>query len=366
MATKGEYLINEETAPPVAGVRRAFGVMFDPASAASRRGIVDSGLRYEIQLTRGGRVRFRAEGLDWAEVVPANSPNGPPVMLSFNEDRDGLPLPGVRFEMIAVGRGRILAKERITGRLFHLVMNDLFKTYPRPSLGAIASAGNRQPPDTAVPGNYFKLDPEFFSTTGSSPSFPAALAESYNRHPASLRFPLFRLLLSAQLLDATVITQCPREWHLIDARSPLSIIGPEDLQITDDDFRAVMDRATIASILRENQGSLNSVAAFIDTWVRAGIDEVLLQTGFSATRNGARTFLENKGLGWLLDFTDKAMSLPAMVARFFLEWLDDNVAVSLRRDLSARVVELLIDALSRVIRSCLRSILDRGCRTPLG
>ena len=31
--------------------------------------------------------------------------------------------------MIAVGRGRILAKEAGTDRIFHLVMDELFRTY---------------------------------------------------------------------------------------------------------------------------------------------------------------------------------------------------------------------------------------------
>ncbi|MFZ1221004.1 MAG: hypothetical protein WAO00_17050, partial [Chthoniobacterales bacterium] len=91
--------------------------------------------------------------------------------------------------------------------------------------------------DPPVPGSYWKLDPEFFVSGASAITSPPELDRDYSRHPASLRFPVFREVLKLEAVDAMLVLQRPRVWYLIDARSPLMITGPDDLRIQEADFK---------------------------------------------------------------------------------------------------------------------------------
>jgi hypothetical protein len=244
MAGKGEYRLVLET--PIRQIEsrpRGYGVMFNPSSSRSRLRVMDSGRRYEILLTVSGMVNYSVDGVAWHSIQPTPDPcTGiiPSAFISYNEFRAGAAVqPEPRFDMIAVGRGRILAKERGSDRLFHLVMDEIFRTHRVVGKDCkLYSNDPDRPEDPPVPGSYWKLDPEFF-VSGGGGTTPPELDRDYSRHPASLRFPVFREVLKLDAVDAMLVLQRPRVWYLIDARSPLMITGPDDLRITEADFQTV-------------------------------------------------------------------------------------------------------------------------------
>lgn len=242
---RGEYELKVETAfQQVTSVPRRHGVMFNPASSRSRLRIVDGGRRYEVQLTEGGEVQYRVEdGAPWQPIAPRPDPitgQTPPPFLSYDQKRAGEAIPAVRFDMIAVGRGRILAKEAGTDRIFHLVMDELFRTHQvrGKDFTEDVQVGCRSQ-DPAVPGTYLKLDPEFFVREEGGNPVPPEATRDYAMHPASLRFWAFSELLASEVADVALVMHRPRVWYQLDARSPLAIVGPEDFHFTEEDLRVV-------------------------------------------------------------------------------------------------------------------------------
>lgn len=135
MPSPGDYII--ETATKYQSVStngRWYGVTFNPAASTSRLKIVDSGKRYDVKLEAGvvkisvdGGATFQAIG----QQFDACTGNLLPAFISYNRKRSGEELKDSdtpKFDSIAVGRGRILAKEVGTDRLFHLVLDELFGT----------------------------------------------------------------------------------------------------------------------------------------------------------------------------------------------------------------------------------------------
>src|SRR5712671_3511945 len=131
---RGDYLLVTDTPfQSVTSHPRRYGVMFNPSSSRSRLHIVDSGRRYGVQLLDDGTVQYSVDGdVTWHEIRPLPDPctgRVLPAFLSHDEKRAGQPLDRVRFDIIAVGRGRVLAKEAGTDRIFHLTLDELFRTH---------------------------------------------------------------------------------------------------------------------------------------------------------------------------------------------------------------------------------------------
>jgi hypothetical protein len=357
VASRGEYSIVPRRPRAIAGERREHAETFNPAASRSRFGITDSGVRYEVRLDRAGRAHYRTHGQPWRLIAPPG--NVSPVFWSFHDVRRGRRLQDVRFEMIAAGRGRCIAKERGTERVFHLVMDELFRTYPprtkRPRLGL-------RPPDPPVPGNYWKLDPEFFQAASTSPTVPDDLLRAYNRHPASLRFPLFRLVLAREIVDGTIVVQRPREWHLIDGRSPhaawaLSDLNP--LRFTAADYRSAVSVATlrpaIRDVLRAVQAALSTpggrrAADSVAEWSVDALDAALAaadETALTQVILSAFPRIPRAVRPLLRTWVRLAVrSLVGVVQT----WTRDDLATTIRDEIVDQFVETAASGLARGLR----------------
>src|SRR5205085_2751728 len=124
---------NHVPAQSVTGPARRDGVMFNPCSSRSRLRIVDSGRRYGVRLRPEGVVEYSIDGdKTWLPLDPLKDPCSDrqlPRFVSNDELRTGTELTNVTFDMIAVGRGRIIGKETGTDRIFHVYMDELFRTF---------------------------------------------------------------------------------------------------------------------------------------------------------------------------------------------------------------------------------------------
>lgn len=253
-AKRGEYRIDsDESARRVTAYSRRYGVTFSPSASGSRFGVTDSGRRYEVRL-RNGNVEIKSSGSRWQAPGAAPDPgNGLPAPwgVSYLNVRAGEPLERVPFDMIAVGRGRILAKEEGTDRIFHLQIDELFRTRPR--RGNQGLRPGLVGGDRIVPANYFKLDPGFF-VPADADGFPVPpeLQQDYAGHPASLRFPLFEESMKAETSDGMVVTVQSGVWHLIDSRSPLVIFDLDDLKsIGDAELREVATESRLREVIEQ-------------------------------------------------------------------------------------------------------------------
>ena len=218
----------------IAGRTREYGVTFSPSTSRSRLHFTDSGTRYEVHLTRSGRVQIRKEDTsNWSDLMPGNdavSQEALPIGITHQRRRLGEAMTSLpRFDMIAVGRGRILARAADTDQFFHLKLDELFRTSVlRSENGQDIRVRGQDPP---VPSTYLKLDPEFYSPGNRASGSPIELRRDYGRHPASLRFGLFNwmMTLGSDALDLTVVAMKPRVWYELDSRPPLKVFDFDDL-----------------------------------------------------------------------------------------------------------------------------------------
>lgn len=157
--------------------------------------------------------------------------------------------------MIVASRGRLLAKEAGTDRIFHMVLDELFRTSQSSVRQNIPGVQTRPARfsvlgDPPVPSSYLKLDPEFF-TTGLGFNVPGAFDADYANHPASLRFKLFGELMRAETSDMMCVMMAPLTWYLLDTRSPLKIFDIEDLHcIGDDELKEVATKERIKAVIQ--------------------------------------------------------------------------------------------------------------------
>jgi len=276
-ARRGEYrMVEVEAERQVAAHPRGRGVTFSPSASTSRFGVTDSGRRYEVRL-RNGIVQINSGDSGWQGLraaIGADSEPSQPWGLSYLRSRTGKRLEPVPFDMIAVGRGRILAKEEGKDRFYHVQIDELFRTRPqsrRPKRGR----AELPPPDPVVPANYFKLYPDFFTPAdGSAFPIPPELEADYSGHPASLRFPLFVESMRAETSDGMVVPVHSGVWHLIDSRSPLIVFDLDDLKwIGDTELREVATRDRIRQILGQiYEGKRGAIEAGIAKNIRDVVD----------------------------------------------------------------------------------------------
>jgi hypothetical protein len=327
----GEYRLTPNQARPVGSVPRRFGVMFSPSSSTSRFGIVDSGQRYEIQLDNAGHVSYSTDGgTTWNPIMPTADPDtgiSPPAFLSFDDKRAGEAESEQRFDMLAVGRGRILAKQAGTDRLYHLVMDPLFRTAHVTGTDYDMRASGPGAPDPVVPAGYLKLDPEFYVQAATSPRVPPQALRNYGGHPASLRFPAFRELLQLGIADVALVLQHPRVWYAVDNRSPMSVIGPDDLKINDGDLRIELTQSALQAIALElyNQKRAGTLTA-IRNMIVAGVMGGYAAAGSAPFTTAVRNAIGAKVPGWLMGIISAITGIFDSIARAVLSAVGGMIA----------------------------------------
>ena len=260
---KGDYsLFDNVPFQSVTSLGRRYGVMFNPSSSNSRLRIIDGGQRYACRLRPAdGAVEYSTDdGATWQLITPFADPctgTKQPAMVTHERLRVGEELTGIQFDMIAVGRGRIIAKEKGTDRLFHVYIDELFRTsFALCNLGEGPAGPNPNPPvpeeggDAPVPPFNMKLDPEYFTTGVPTLIVPPEGTREYANHPGSLRLPVFNQLLELKVADVMLVLERARTWYLKDTRSQLAITSFDDLKFSEADLVAVFTPAVINSILQ--------------------------------------------------------------------------------------------------------------------
>src|SRR5687768_15676936 len=249
---KGDYkLFNNVDFQFVTAPARRYGVMFNPGSSLSRFRIRDSGRRYSFRLRPDGRVEYSIDGdVNWNFITPLNDPctNQPfPNFISHENNRIGEALNDIVFDQIAVGRGRIIGKEAGTDRLFHLYIDEMFRTFHRDCNPR--ERGTVLDEDVPVPPFNMKVDPEYFTDDAPTLIVPPEGTRNYSNHPASLRLPVFNELIELGISDVMLVLERARTWYLKDTRSQLAIVTQDDLGFGDQDLKEVFTMEAIVSIL---------------------------------------------------------------------------------------------------------------------
>lgn len=256
---KGDYvLFNNVPFQSVTSYARRHGVMFNPSSPSSRLNIIDAGQRYACRLRTDGAVEYSTDaGTTWQGITSFSDPcTGQkwPAILSHERRRTGEQLDNIKFDMIAVGRGRIIAKEKDTDRLFHVYMDEMFRTG-----FALCNLGEQPGPDplppvpeeggdAPVPPFNMKLDPEYFTTDPPTLIVPPQGTRDYADHPGSLRLPVFNQILELDVADVMLVFERARTWYLKDTRSQMAITSFDDFKFNEADLVAVFTPEVINSI----------------------------------------------------------------------------------------------------------------------
>ena len=278
--SKGDYnLFDNVPFQAVSSLARRYGVMFNPSSSRSRLRIRDSGRRYSVRLRQDdGKVEYSIDGeASWKLITPLTDPctNQPfPNFITHVNKRIGETLNNITFDMIAVGRGRIIGKETGTDRLFHLYIDEMFRSQfvhcntGENSLPIDHADGDSVPnindlKDVAVPPFNMKLDPEYFTENPPSLIVPPAATRNYFNHPASLRLPVFNQLLELDVSDVMLVLERARTWYLKDTRSQLAITAMEDFAFSDQDLADVFTEQAIHDILQSLKDAAGEMS---DNW----------------------------------------------------------------------------------------------------
>ena len=380
---KGDYIIfnnvpfQSVTAPP-----RRYGVMFNPNSSRSRLRIIDAGRRYAVRLATDGTVEYSIDGeTSWNPIDPLTDPcTGQqfPLFISHENVRTGEPLNGVLFDMLAVGRGRIIGKEAGTDRLFHLYIDEMFRTFLREcNPGEPGQTLDEDPP---IPPFNMKIDPEYFTVDPPTMIVPPEGTRNYSNHPASLRLPVFNQLLEVDVADVMLVLERARTWYLKDIRSQLDIRAQEDFGFSEADLNDVFSQPLLKQILEaiKNAGfelSDNPATDFL-IWLLADTEKLshewhdkLVEEGYAAL-----IFPAYVALGILLwggreskAFKPKAggeirIDLPAL-KNFFANPTDNQAAAEFLNE----AMSLLGDAVSQLMLRSRRAALERyGARPDVG
>lgn len=208
-----------------AAAARSFVLGSDLRVADLRSPYVEEGQHVEYRLTLGG-VAEQAVGaaqpaplvFDPMELPPFATPAGRGALAaSYDRRRLGdWPAPPA-LDMIAAGGDRYLAKAAGVDRIFVGVVAD---PYVHP-VGGVR---------LLLPQTYFKLDPELGVDGAKTADLLAhvRIPGDDERHPATERFPLFRLMFSVGALQTFGLVETmdarfpPHVWHEVDLRPPRS------------------------------------------------------------------------------------------------------------------------------------------------
>ena len=145
-----------------------------------------------------------------------------------------------------------------------------------------------------------------------------------------------------------LVLQQPRVWYLVDARSPLMIVGPDELRVSDADFGDIFTEG-------ENREILESIFEAYKTssrWRVRGRSEQELRTAFaSITTAQLRGLVEGEIRGWAGDWV-------ADVAIEVFRGLLDSIINDVRQWLQ----DVAAPSCSPIDRRCHRSRADQPAR----
>jgi hypothetical protein len=333
MPSRGDYAIaNEVTERAVECMPRRTAVTFSACGSPSRMLIVDGGKHYQARLADGVCELSEDEGSTWHPLQ---------TFVSFDRLRAGEQLKDVRFDMIAAGGGRLVAKQRDIDRVWHLKLDHLFRTRAEGAVNPF-----KDPP---VPGNYFKLDPEFFTTSPPSLRVPPELEQDYCGHPASLRFKAFAQLLQLGQSDMMVVMTEPRTWYLVDVRSPLQIMSVQDFEgICDEDFQDVLTKARIREVIEDFLSEArDDIAAFAKSLVHDIVDpDVIAPPLRQVVTLAALSLVIAAAVGPVLGaIGGAALAVANLLTGGLLKQFAEGLAREVRAWILANVVDAIIDAI---------------------
>ncbi len=314
---KGDYtLFDNVPFQSVTAHARRYGVMFNPSSSRSRLRLRDSGKRYRVRLTSLGKVEYRTDSdADWKTITPLKdicTQQPFPAFISHEKLRIGEPLSDIVFDQIAVGRGRIIGKEAGTDRLFHLYIDELFRSWNvqcNPEERAMPIDDDDGVPsfndltDISVPPFNMKVDPECFIDGPPSVIVPPEGTRDFKNHPGSLRLPVFNELLDSGISDVMLVLERARTWYLKDTRSQLSIVSQDDLAFSDQDLIDVFTDDAIFSVLESVREAVRkqNPGSFLIDWL-VNIDELAGEwsSQIALQGSGGMIFPAYLGFGFLL------------------------------------------------------------------
>ena len=197
--------------------------LFDGGAANPQLRYRDSGKRYDFTIARGSVTVQPPPRKATSIRDPSRQVDALTEAVSYNRLRRGESIPVPAFDLIAANGGRVFCKEQGVDRFYFAVIDHEF-IHATPERGPFS-----------VPGSYFKVDPEFNTQGAQTGDLTAHLDGAFGRHPATMRFPLFRFALGLKLAAGMVVAARRGAWHLIDARP--SSLNPVD---TENAFQKVL------------------------------------------------------------------------------------------------------------------------------
>lgn len=174
---------------------------FDAGRAGARFLYRDSGKRYAFRLTNG--VLEFSPGVKGKTRIDTR--------VSFRNRRIGESEIAPRFDLIAASGGRLFAKEQGADRFYVALVDEGY-------VHAGASGG-----EFAVPSSALVLDPEFNRAGASLAQLTQPLDmefHDFGAHPATERWPAYRLLLTYGLSDVMLVRVPRLTWMQLDPRPP--------------------------------------------------------------------------------------------------------------------------------------------------
>jgi hypothetical protein len=160
----------------------------------------DTGKRYAYELVDGA-----------LRLVPAVAGvSGIASRISFRERRAGETAPAPRFDLLAASGGRVFAKEQGFDRFYFAIVDEGYVH------GSAAG-------EFAVPSSALVIDPEFNRATPDAGALTRPLDmefHDFEGHPATERWPAYRLLLTYGLADVMLVRVPRLTWLQLDPRPP--------------------------------------------------------------------------------------------------------------------------------------------------
>ena len=290
-------------------------------------------------------------------TVGSRTGQTPDPFLSYDHLRGGEPLAPVAFDMIAVGRGRILAKEAGTDRIFHLVMDELFRTY---RVTGPDCDPRYQSWTSRSPSSWFLYEarPGVLCTRRAEVSVPAEALRSYAEHPADLHS---RLRGAAQIERGGCHARTAATARLVSRRRALAAHDRWSRR-TSSLGRRLQGHLHRSENSRDSRVDIRGVQDPASPAVR-GRSEQELRTAFaSITTAQLRGLVEDEIRGWAGDWVaDVAIEvfrgLLDSIINDVRQWLQDVAAPMLANAIADAIGPALINQLAPAIR---RSIEEDG------
>ena len=214
--------------PTLNAFTRSFALATDLDSVSLQAPYREEGVHVEVRLVEGS-VEWKIADGEFVPFQPRESdypplPGVDPVLapraVSYHGNRLGNWNRPPAFDMIAAGGDRFIAKATGSDRIFIAILGNLF-------IHPLADGSRVQ-----LPQSFFKLDPDCGvpNTDRDELLAPLTVPGDDERHAATERFPLFRVLFGNETLytDMMVAWFAPRIWVKLDTRPRKGSSAPPD------------------------------------------------------------------------------------------------------------------------------------------